>query len=324
MRRFAVAVASVALGALGMAAPARAASVNVGLPHATGDLIAVADQADSIDKYPDGRPANEVLIFRQGAYASGTLKNSAVVWRWKAPETTAWTHLSDVKFRTDSNGVRVVLVTASGGNVASINYATHRIIWQAHPGGNPHAIELLPNGAVAVADSTGHIYYYPYGWHRWSERISLDGAHGVLYNDGRLWALGGHQLNQYDIHRTYLKKYSGSITGFSGGHDLSPIYGTRLHQMWLGGHGVYTFNKYANPPRPVRVPGGENNGCVKAIGNQRDGILVEEVGYNCHGSNGPYWNDKIYLFDRYGNNRIEKVRPGARFYKARPVSWLRY
>jgi hypothetical protein len=305
MRRIAAAVTIIALGVLGAMALTATAQA------APAPKIGAVDQAN-----------REVVLLDQNAPKWG--KDAGVKWRWPAPKDRGWHNLSDVKFRTNPNGARVVLVAASGGNVASINYATRQVIWQATiPGSNPHSIELLPNGAVAVADSNGSIWYFPRGTKSNPKRYPLADAHAVLYNDGRLWALGGDQLQQYDIRPTSLHPNGDPIPGeYKRGHDLAPMTNDARHRMWLSGDKVYYFDKYAPNPKPVEFGGAASRDHVKSFGTQRDGRIVQTwIPKNC---GDPCGTDTVFLFNYDGNGPVRKIRQGAGFYKARPVIWTYY
>ncbi|GAA0220790.1 hypothetical protein GCM10010492_18650 [Saccharothrix mutabilis subsp. mutabilis] len=54
------------------------------------------------------------------------------------------------------------------------------------------------------------------------QQIDFLGAHGVVYNDGRLWALGYESLRQYDIRENSLKEASPRITKFWAGGARVP------------------------------------------------------------------------------------------------------
>lgn len=309
MRRILIRAAVAVLAAAALVAPAAGA-------EAAADQVITVDQGNRA-----GTGAQHVYVFAQ----NGNWKSP--VWSWQAPTGSdhRWGHLDDVKVRLDSNKVPVVLVTAGNGMVGSINYRTRKLIWHAavptsHGTPNPHSIELLPNGGVAVADTNGYVWYFPYGSST-PKAYKLSGAHGVLYSDGRLWAVGSSGLAQYDIHRTTLTQHGGLIGHLSGGHDLSPISGDKRHQMWVSDHnGVYTYDKYSGRG-PVRVPGARSTSCVKSVGNQDDGTIVE-TRPGCPPA--PYLTHTVTLFDRYGNTTVHKTRPASWFYKARPVVWSYY
>jgi hypothetical protein len=307
MQRIAAALTIMALSILVTAA------LTVTVQAAPGDLIGAVDQVN-----------REVVLLDQNAPKWG--KDAGVKWMWSAPQDEGWNNLSDVKFRTNPDRAKVVLVAASGGNVASINYATRQVIWQATiPGrSNPHSIELLPNGAVAVADSQGAIWYFPRGTKSNPKRYPLPDAHAVLYNDGRLWALGGSQLRQYDIHPKSLKQHGDAIPGaYERGHDLAPMTNDARHRMWLSGDKVYFFDKYAPNSKPVPFGGVASRDHVKSFGTQDDGRIVQTwiPPKDC---GNPCGTDRVFLFNYDGNGPVQKIRPNAGFYKARPVIWTYY
>ncbi|WTF12029.1 hypothetical protein OG846_00095 [Streptomyces sp. NBC_01601] len=75
---------------------------------------------------------------------------------------SSFTYVSEAKART-SGGSTLVLVTASYGFAAVVEYPTGKRRWAGLVAGsgpgddlNPHGIELLPDGNVAVACSRGN------------------------------------------------------------------------------------------------------------------------------------------------------------------------
>lgn len=129
-----------------------------------------------------------------------------VAWEWTAADSglsaaeQAWFDLPDeakpVYNRT------CVLVTASGGGVALIRIADKKAMFYAKPGGNPHSAEVLPDGNVVVASSTGNllsVYVYN-GADSYVSRpaftMPVHSAHNVVWDRKRgcLWTATGAQL----------------------------------------------------------------------------------------------------------------------------------
>ncbi|MFD2768235.1 DUF6528 family protein [Micromonospora eburnea] len=282
-------------GAVAMSAPAQAAA----------GQAAVVDQRSG------------VKIFSLG---SSSWKGSPL-WSWNAPRTAAWKNVSDVKFRT-YGGRKVVLVTASGGRAAIIDYSTKKTRWTASPGGNPHAIELLPNGAVVVASSSGKLTAYGKGKSS-GRSYSFPSAHAVLWEPGtkRLWALGGTKLCSYKVGGSAT---SPTLTGKacrttpSGGHDLSPVYGASA-QLWLSttSH-VYTYN--INRGTLSRASGYIDNSRIKSVGNHAGGLVVTTRVTKAN-SDGTWGTGNVWLYKLNGSYVGNRYRPGAAIYKARPVVW---
>lgn len=319
MRRLTAGLAAAALAALAVTGSAVVAgAVTNAAPNCrpgSGKQIGAVDQ----------RNGERVLILRQDV---DWRCSNAVAWQL----TLGWSHLTDVKFRV-YHGQREVLVSSGGGRIGIYAYPSKARIWTAQVPGpaNPHSIELLPNGAVVVADSLGRapgsnrdgrLLFYPRNSTR-ARQLPLQDAHGVLYNDGRLWAVGGSRLQQYDISATGIRQHGSALDGrrFSGAHDLSPMTGDSKHRMWIAANKVFFYDKYSGKP-PVAWSVPASRSCVKAFGTQPDGQIVEAWRSGCTGS--IYLSDTVYLYRYDGTHPVRKTLSGAGFYKARPVTWSYY
>src|SRR5690349_6278838 len=84
-----------------------------------------------------------------------------ITWEWKPTASYAmirsgaqgwFTNLSEAK---PVYSGKYILATASGGGVAIINVSSKKAIWYNYAGGNTHSAELLPNGNVVTASTTG-------------------------------------------------------------------------------------------------------------------------------------------------------------------------
>ncbi|TVT27178.1 hypothetical protein FNH05_30970 [Amycolatopsis rhizosphaerae] len=273
--------------------------------YAASGRVAVVDQRHG------------VLIFD---LADGTWNGSP---RWQFhPSGNGWQNPSDVKFRT-YGGRNTVLVTASGGMAATVDYATRRVTWSQYVGGNPHAMELLPGGAVVVASSTGNrLTVYGKGGHT-GRTYPFGDAHAVLWNAAtqRLWALGGTKLCSYAVRGTATAP---TLTGKScvdvpsGAHDLAPVHGTAT-QLWFSTtRHVYRYD--INRGTSVRAPKYIDNRSIKSIGNQPGGLVITTQVR--HGNaDGTWGNGNVWLYRQDGAYVGKRSRTGAAIYKARPVVW---
>ncbi|WP_248928336.1 DUF6528 family protein [Paenibacillus hamazuiensis] len=265
--------------------------------------------------------------------------SSAVKWSW-APTTSNgfsgltayWGTPTEARLRNSSFfGGQVMLVTDSKGLAGIIPYpAGNAKLWAANVGGNPHAAELLPNGNVAIAASTG-------GWVRvytssqsstsatYAE-YSLPSAHGVLWDPAGelLWTIGnaaivGLKVGGTAAAPTLTEQVRLDVTKLNG-HDIQPVYGD-TDRLWVASGGkVYQYVKstnsldltYAGASSISRVG-------VKSVGNQVSGQVVETVTDTAKSPPGAcstvnnWCTDTVDMF----LPDATRTRTGAVFYKAR-------
>ena len=207
---------------------------------ASTELVAGVDQKD-----------NKLVVFNQNA--TDWNDSSSVVWQWEPTSSLGftgihyYTNASDAKLRySDFYGGYVALTTSSGGFVGLIDYETGERLYSRDitPENNSHAIELLPDGNLAVASSTGNtvtIYAASQGdGNGYYQQYTLADAHGLLWDPDLqvLWALGGHQLVAFKIGGTVeeptlvLQEDMVYDLPTEGGHDLYPVYGEE-DELWV-------------------------------------------------------------------------------------------
>src|SRR5690606_9154339 len=77
--------------------------------------------------------------------------------------------LDDVRLRLNPTpGGQRLIACDSNGLAVIASYPTGQRLWSRRVGGNPHAVELLPDGNIAVASSHG-------GWVRvYASSVSAD------------------------------------------------------------------------------------------------------------------------------------------------------
>ncbi|RSM49765.1 hypothetical protein DMB66_44655 [Actinoplanes sp. ATCC 53533] len=295
-----------------------AVTVGVGLGAGVAAVLAApapASAASGFVAIVDQR--NGILVFNLASSRwSGRAK-----WTFK-PTGPAWKNLSDVRFRK-YGGRTTVLVTASGGMAATVDYKTHKVTWKQNVGGNPHAMELLPTGAVVVASSkTGRLTAYGKGRHT-GRSVAFPDAHAVVWNaaSGRLWALGGTALCSYAVRGTATApRLAGKscVRAPKGGHDLAQVQGAPSKLWFSSKSHVYQYD--INSRTGARAAGYIDNAKIKSVGNQPGGLVIttQVKGANADGTWG---NGNVWLYNQNGSYAGNRYRAGAAIYKARPVVW---
>ena len=218
--------------------PASRNAVGQALAVPDRSLLLAADQASSRVLVLDANDSSWLEHDRPALQAAAR----AALWSWSptddhdlgdlSPHRT-WGLVSEAKYRV-LDGEEWLLTCASAGMAALVSYSTGRARWAtAITGSNPHSVELLPDGNVAVAASDGaFIRVYAASQSDRSTRhaqFDLPGAHGVHWDDARqtLWALGQDQLVALKVGGTPGRPSltATRIVGLpdSGGHDLDVV-----------------------------------------------------------------------------------------------------
>jgi len=163
-----------------------------------------------------------------------------IVWEWKPAgllTNASWfVNMSDAKAVLNN---QYILATASTGGVALVRIADKKTLFYAYAGnGNTHSAELLPDGNLVAACSTGgYLLLFktdtaaaqPYSGY--TKKIALADAHNVVWDNKRqlLWSAAGNKLYAYRYNFNCTQPdlaLTDSITlPASGCHDLFPDYG---------------------------------------------------------------------------------------------------
>ncbi|MER6996877.1 DUF6528 family protein [Streptomyces sp. NPDC000410] len=194
----------------------------------------------------------------------------------------SWVHPDEAKVRTH-RGRTYVLTTASYGFAAVVEYPSGRRYWGGtlSPGTirhNPHSIELLPDGNVAVAGSTGDVVRL-YAASQGPGEVpfasyTLDDAHGLQWDPERrvLWALGGDRLVALRAGGTAARPTLGVAYEIPlptpHGHDLFQVAG-RPDRLWVTtGTEVLQYSKSRKAfVRDFAGAADISRANVKAVGN---------------------------------------------------------
>lgn len=182
----------------------------------------------------------------QNRIARVDLKTQAIVWEWKALTGLPANHVA--WFNNISEGKLVyngkyMLITASGGGVALIRISDKVTVFYCYVGGNTHSAEILPDGNIVAASSTGKILTLinvnlnAFPDNIYKKTIVLDDAHNVVWDKKRqvLWSANKNMLVAYTYNfncKVPDLTVKESISLPAGGcHDLFPVYGA--DGLWL-------------------------------------------------------------------------------------------
>lgn len=237
------------------------------------------------------------------------------VWEWKT-EPGRLAYASGLKMRCHKEYGKVVLVCDSRGFAAMIRYLDGTILWKTRAKGNLHSIELLPDGRVVLAASTGN-FLRIYSDEETYIEIYLEEAHGALYDPERniIWGLGRHTLAQYDP--VTLEQVGESFDfgqEIGCGHDLAPCYGNK-NQLWVTTEaGVWMYDKEKNHFIKEHPEAGKiDTENVKGIGNTP---YTNQIFYAFQNGALNSWNtDEIWCLNEQGKNMIS--RKDQIYYKIR-------
>ncbi|MEU4620415.1 DUF6528 family protein [Actinoplanes sp. NPDC023801] len=271
-------------------------------------------------------------------------------WTWAPTEALGFTNPlpkdlefnggNDFRVRNTAAGQRLV-VADGGGLVAVVTYPGGQRVW-SHKGplaDNRHSAELLPDGNVAVAASTGNyvrIYSTSTGA---TATFALEQAHAVLWDPGirRLWVAGspGHQTSgasqvlkalevtgpasapglREDPARTRVIS-----TGNDAVHDVSADY-TDPDKLWITTNNrVYAYNK--STKQLASAGTGVDRNAVKSISTQPSGQIVQTQADYYKNPAGPCRTVNKWCtetVDFFGPAK-SVTKSGAQFYKARVAS----
>lgn len=252
----------------------------------------------------------------------------AVRWSWSPADAgsvaVGWGLPSGVKLRrSEVWGGEWMLVVDSRGLAAIVPYpAGDRYQWLHVIDGNLHSAELLPDGNIALAASTGgwvRIYTSSQGTSsRHYVEYPLPGAHGVLWDPTLelLWAVGDHHLVGLRVLGTpeapELETVIRSELPTPWGHDLSPVYGDP-DRLWVSTNTrVYQYIK-STDTWVTQFAGGNqlNLPYVKGVGNQPSGRVA--LTQQKAGTLYTWTTDTVTLLYPYATRTMD----GAAFYKAR-------
>ena len=263
-----------------------------------------------------------LLLAEQAGHriAIADVPSGRIIWDWTAsgsnikPEDAKWfSNISEVK---PVYGNKYLLITASGGGVALIRIQDKRAVFYAYAGGNTHSAELLPDGNIVAASSTGN-YLTVFctdsigTGQGYSKRIPIEFGHNVVLDRKTklLWSaamskLKGFRYNGDKVQPDLILEKQIELPG-KDAHDLFPVYGA--HALWFTNTtGVYKIDMDSWEIKPATF----NQPNIKSVSSGPAGYPIVLVR-----PKQSWWTDTIVDLD----DHVVFSLKGLKIYKAR---WL--
>lgn len=243
-----------------------------------------------------------------------------IEWEWsprgseiQAADVTWFKNLSDAK---PVYGLKYILTCASGGGVALIRMEDKKVVFYAYAGGNTHSVELLPDGNIVSASSTGNyltvfsVDTLHSAGNITGKRFPIKFGHNVVWDDRDqlLWTAAGSTLYamKYNFNCTApdLDLYDSIALPGKDAHDLFPAYGR--DSLWFSNTtGIYAIDMENKKVSALNSTIRQN---IKSISSGPAGYPVIILK-----PKEKWWSDEVV--DLEGNSIYQQA--GMKAYKAR-------
>ena len=192
-------------------------------------------------------------------------KPESILWKWNPegdpnipPESLKrFNHIDETKV---VNNGKQILVTSSHGGMALVDVATKQSVFTGYPGGSTHSADLLPDGTIITASSTGNFLMVftrkdgEKSAHK-TFKLTFADAHGVVWDQvhGLVWAVGREALICCRYNFDYENPQLSIVESFPlkpnpyGGHDLSLL--KKENKLILTGRNVQEFDTMTGQSR---------------------------------------------------------------------------
>jgi len=272
--------------------------------------------ADGYEKF-----RNCVILAEQSEnrIAIANVTTGKIIWEWKPAECPAtrehrdwFINPSDAK--VVYNG-KYVLMCASGGGCALIRIGDHKVMFYAQARENPHSVELLPDGNIVCAASTGNsLTVFKTDTVNFPDRVvqrsfNCDLAHNVVWDQKRalLWTADHNHI------RSYIYRFENEVPELQQvdslkfddeyGHDLFPVPGedalfvTTQEKAWIFNIGEKELREMKSGYHAIKSISADSKGKTPIV------IVPKEQ----------WWTDEVIDLSGKSILRI----PGLKIYKAR-------
>ena len=301
------------------------AEINVKKDTKNANLVAFANQKNG---------CVEIYDVSLGRFDSLALVSSI------APGNSGFKGIADVKYRrTDKYGDVVLAVYGASvnGYAAMYAYPSGTLIWSStKPANNPHSIEYLPNGLIAVASSAGNAIclFDPEDSdpNEPDYTIVLKDAHGALWDEDNqvLWGIGRMNLTAYKIDYkngqitvTVDTKLSATLPE-DHAHDLAADFRDKDCLIITTANRVLVYNKVSRTFTDLLDNvGGAVTKDVKGAGTLPDGSIYY-LYPDGNATTGAAWNTTTLNYVLYVDGTYIQesyVSPTGNYYKCRIFDW---
>lgn len=213
--------------------------------------------------------------------SKGVLDDTSLVWSYQVENRG----ISDAKLRYSEKYGDVVVINTGDNYACMVTYPEGKLVWSTKiAADNPHAVELLPNGYIAIASSSGNevrIFDTTKDTDDFEDYLNLLDSHGVIWDDKRqlLWAIGKQELVSYSFEvedGTLYSTQEQSVTlPTKGGHDLTVDYANEDALLLTTGSGMYRFNIETSEFTELFTDNEEiPKRSIKGIGSFSDGTVI--------------------------------------------------
>jgi hypothetical protein len=243
-----------------------------------------------------------------------------IEWQWRAensninPAHWKWFNApSDAKIVYSG---RYMLLSASGGGIALVRIKDKKTLFYAYAGGNTHSIELLPDGNIVSASSTGNYLaifrtdtikkpeeiYQKKVWIKFGHNIVWDNKRQLLWSAAMDYLIAfkyNFNCNNPDLTRIDSVRIPGTVA-----HDLFPVYNEDA--LWLTtSDNIFKFNISSREFQKLDITEGRNIKSVSSGPENYPVILIRPKEQ--------WWTDEVV--DRNGHSIFTQA--GFKIYKAR-------
>ena len=180
--------------------------------------------------------------------SKGVLDDTSLVWSYQVENRG----ISDAKLRYSKKYGDVAVINTGDNYACMVTYPEGKLVWSTkNAADNPHSVELMPNGYIAIASSSGNevrIFDTTEQTDDMVDFLSLSDAHGVLWDDNNqlLWAIGNQELASYSFEvedgLLYSTQQQSIMLPTKNGHDLTVDYANENSLLLTTGTAMYRFN----------------------------------------------------------------------------------
>lgn len=246
--------------------------------------------------------------------------SDSIIWQWKADNSlkssdhTKWFNApSDAKPVLGGN---YLLISASGGGVALIRVRDGKTLFYTYVGGNTHSSEILPDGNIVCASSTGNFLtivrtdtiLFPDTVLK--KQIRIPFAHNVVWDNERqvLYTASTNKLYtlkyNFNCNNPKLEITDSIIIPENEAHDLFPVLDEDA--LWLTtSESIFKFNVLSEKFLELNI---DNDCNIKSVSSGQGKMPVIIIR-----PKESWWTDEVLDI----NNNSIFIKEGFKIYKAR-------